>query len=693
MKPKKSMSLMQEILLETITSLLIVTLFLSISYTVVMKSIIRRSTVSSVSKSMEILNEQISGILGEYGDMVVNLSNVIPALEDRGTMKAVIQSMGKDLSRDTLLYYATAEHLWDGGTLISHSGWEAPGDFDIQSRLWYKNAMSNRDKICYTEPFNDVNTGKIIVTISYCVLGKNGKIIGVSALDIVLDALSDVVRGIRLSPNSHINIITKEGLYLTNEKSSDIMNKNYFDSMSFTSYSRSSYLDGTAKSFIEGDYFYGVQPIENTDWFIVAQGPVSDFSSEYVKLLVYLLIILGCIFVVVVGINAFLSRKTARSFKTMADGCEAIAKGDFSRKYPDFFTREASQLSKGFNTFSERLQGIVKNMKESKTELVSAGDMLKDGTSGTAAAISQITASIGGVDENIASQNASVEQTSSTMQKILGNIRSLEGMVEKQSHVVQGASSAVEEMIGNIGEVNRSVDKMATAFEQLASDAENGAKTQSELQEQIGEIEEQSKLLNEANSVISSIAEQTNLLAMNAAIEAAHAGEAGKGFAVVAEEIRKLSETSSSQSKTIGEQLKRIQDTIATVVISTQQGVQSYDHLAGEIKETDGLVQQIKEAMSEQQAGSVQITDSLKAMNESTGLVQDASQKMTVESRKVMDEVSVLQEKTASIRTSIVEMAQNAERITSAGNTLAEISSVMENSIAKIGAEVDQFEV
>ena len=199
--------------------------------------------------------------------------------------------------------------------------------------------------------------------------------------------------------------------------------------------------------------------------------------------------------------------------------------------------------------------------------------------------------------------------------------------------------------------------------------------------------------MSEANSVIASIAEQTNLLAMNAAIEAAHAGEAGKGFAVVADEIRKLSETSSTQSKTIGEQLNRIQNTLGTVVEATQRGVQGYAHLASEIHETDTLVQQIKAAMAEQQEGSVQITNALHNMNDSTNEVQGASKEMSHDSRVIVEKIGTLQKETDSMKQSMGEMSASASKIDSAGSSLAHISKFMEQSIGEMGKQVDQFTV
>ncbi len=693
MKNKKYMSLQSELLVGTIGSMLIVALFLSLSYIFVFRTILNKSTVNSVNQTMETLDEEISGILGEYNDMVLNLSNVIPVLDgDRDLMKAVIQNMGKDLPPETLLYYATAEQIWEGGTLISHSGWEAPNDFDMQSRLWHKNAVSNRNKICYTEPFNDVNTGKIIVTISYNVLDSNGNLIGVSAFDIVLDALSEAVKKISLSEHSKINIITKEGLYLTNNDSSAIMSKNYFDEVSFKKYAKASYLDGNAKSFIEKNSFYGIRQIKGTEWYIVADGPVSDFSGGYMRLVFYVLIALVLIIIVMVAVDVVLSNRVSNCFKIIANGCDAIARGDFSKKYPDFFTKEASLLAKGFNTFSERLQGIVESMKQSKVSLAKAGEALNDGTKDTQNAITQALSSISSMSDNLTKQNGCVEQTSGTMNAVLNDIRSLVGFVESQSQAVHGASDAVEGMITNIGEVNQSIDKMASSFGLLASDAENGAKTQSELQEKIGEIETQSKLLSEANTVIANIASQTNLLAMNAAIEAAHAGEAGKGFAVVADEIRKLSETSTTQSKTIGDQLGRIQSTIGTVVEATQRGVQGYAHLANEIKETDMLVQQIKAAMTEQQEGSTQITDALRTLNDSSQQVQKASQSMTTAGRTIMEQVGELQNETSAMKNGMNEMSASAKQISETGSALSEISSIMEQSITEIGRQVDQFE-
>ena len=576
------------------------------------------------------------------------------------------------------------------------------GGYDPRKRGWYETANKGNGKTMLTDAFAST-VGATVVGITKSVYDADGSFIGNASIEVSLDTLNTILEAMNLGEGSFVMMVQGDGTVLADTG----IRKNNFKNVSevgipdLASFFSSSEQNGSV-SVPGGTYStYLTKKVTNTKtgYQILAFCPKETVFAEFYLTLNTTVAICGIFAILAALGTAIATRKVIRPLKTIqnsiSENAEQIAQGkaDLTKRISVTSKNEIGDVAESFNLYSKTLQEIITSMKQTKGALTEAGNTLNNSTNEAMAAITQISSSISNMTGELGSQTASVSQTTDSVNKILKRISSLENLVALQAESVQGASSAVEQMIGNISEVNRSVDKMAVSFGTLEADAESGAKTQNELQEKISEIENQSKLLSEANSVIASIAEQTNLLAMNAAIEAAHAGEAGKGFAVVADEIRKLSETSSTQSKTIGEQLNRIQNTIGTVVEATQRGVQGYAHLASEIHETDTLVQQIKAAMAEQQEGSVQITNALHNMNDSTNEVQGASKEMSHDSRVIVENMGTLQKETDSMKQSMGEMSASASKIDSAGSSLAHISKLMEQSIGEMGKQVDQFTV
>jgi len=220
--------------------------------------------------------------------------------------------------------------------------------------------------------------------------------------------------------------------------------------------------------------------------------------------------------------------------------------------------------------------------------------------------------------------------------KIQTMMEQLNDHVEEQSASVAASSAATEEMIANIQSVTDTLAKNSQNVRELQDASAAGHTSLTEVAGDITGISRESESLLEINSVMQNIASQTNLLSMNAAIEAAHAGEAGRGFAVVADEIRKLAESSSRQSKTIGGVLKNIKGSFDKISKSTDAVLGKFNAIGDGVKIVSEQEDNILRAMEEQGHGSKQILQAVGNVNEVTHQVREAARRLVESSKDTM---------------------------------------------------------
>ncbi|MCL2557984.1 MAG: methyl-accepting chemotaxis protein, partial [Treponema sp.] len=180
------------------------------------------------------------------------------------------------------------------------------------------------------------------------------------------------------------------------------------------------------------------------------------------------------------------------------------------------------------------------------------------------------------------------------------------------------------------------LSKNARSVKILMEASDMGHSGLSEVAADIRKIAEESESLLEINAVMQNIATQTNLLSMNAAIEAAHAGSSGMGFAVVADEIRKLAESSSGQSKTIGLVLKQIKGSIDKITRSTDNVMTRFDAIDGGVRTVAEQEEGILNAMTEQGAGSAQIMQAIAQVNDITHQIKEDAHRIVEAAAKLV---------------------------------------------------------
>lgn len=398
--------------------------------------------------------------------------------------------------------------------------------------------------------------------------------------------------------------------------------------------------------------------LSNATSFAGALAELSEFAVNLVVIsLISLFIIILFLGIIVIY---FLSKKIRVQIQTYSDKFEELAsgEGDLTIKIESNKEDEMKNLAIAFNTFLDKLNVIIKQVKQSSLVLNKTTDTIvvysnsvSQSSKLDASSVKNISAELDELSQSIQSVFNESEQQNNDMNQMLNNLENLSEMF------------------------NRMVEQIEISLKQgqkISENAKDGEKKLNLMNRSITTIADSSQKINDTIKIITSISEKINLLSLNAAIEAARAGESGKGFVVVADEISKLADQTAGSIKMIASLVNENKAEIQMGITNVTSASEVIKRIINDVVSIQKKMELIAEIVTNQKSTNVHVKETVTHLLKRTQNLKNA----------IIEEKTVVK----SIENSMNELSSNSQKNANS----AEILLSQTTALQKVSNEIIQ---